>query len=147
MKRLAVFALIPLAAAAGVAGGVWWKTPAAAPSLPSVARFDIPELPAVDARFARRRPVEFRTSVLAPPRVAVAAAPVAPVHVPPARALPVLRAVLIDGERRFAQLGEAVVPEGATVGGFRVDRIEPWRVRVSSLESGGARWIAMNKEY
>jgi hypothetical protein len=147
MKRFAVFALIPLAAGAGVAGGLWWKAPAAMPSLPQVERFDIPELPAVDAPLARRQPVEFRTSVLAGPRVAVAAAPPAPVVAPPARPLPILRAVLIDGNRRLAQLDGAVVPEGATVAGFRVERIEPWRVRVSSLESGGARWIAMNKEY
>lgn len=146
MKNYAVLLLVPAALA-----GAWYVGSrvdlAPAQAVAAVPKYGLADLPAVSTERVRRTPVAFYTGAfgirravtVAPPPETVAVA----VAAPAVRAVSVLQAVLIDGDRRIAHIDGVALREGGLVGRRRVAHIEARRVKLVSLDSGQVSWLAL----
>lgn len=121
MKAYVTFLCIPVA----VLAGLWIARLTAAPitpvALPTVASLKVPVRPEAVPPVARRAPIP------------VDLRPLVPIHAPPVIAgrsaeLFVLSAILVDGERRVAQIGSDLYQVGDSLGEYTVRRIDPLRV-------------------
>lgn len=106
---------------------------------PAASVAEVPAAAPARSGVARARQPESRASAARPQPEFHAAAAAAP--------LPELRAVLIDGDRRLAQVGSQLASEGGIAEGWRVVRIESWRAQLLSLDSGVVRWIELSRGF
>jgi hypothetical protein len=148
MKNYAVLLLVPAAMA-----GAWYVGSqvvlAPAQAVADVPKYGLADLPAVSTERVRRTPVAFHTGAFGIRRALIVAplpvtATVA-VAAPAVRAVSVLQAVLIDGDRRIAQIDGSALREGGLVGRRRVAHIEARRVKLVSLDGGQVSWLALDE--
>ena len=144
MKNYAILLLVPAAVA-----GAWYVGGHAviAPdqALADVPKYGLDDLPSVSTEKIRRPPVSFATFAFGTKREQpVAPPPVVVAQVP--RVVPVLQAVMIDGDHRVAHIDGIVLREGAVIGGVRLSRIEAKRVLVVSLDGGRKTWLSLDGE-
>jgi hypothetical protein len=150
MKNYAVLLLVPAAMA-----GAWYVGSqvvlAPAQAVADVPKYGLSDLPAVSTERVRRTPVAFHTGafgirralIVAP--LPVTATVAVAVAAPAVRAVSVLQAVLIDGDRRIAQIDGSALREGGLVGRRRVAHIEARRVKLVSLDGGQVSWLALDE--
>ena len=146
MKAYWGFLLIPLALLSAFAWKHFVPVESAALSLPTVKTLKVPLAPDAVSPVVRREPAMVDLRGLMPydvtptPRaVAVNGKPKMPF---------VVSAILVDGERRVAQIGSEMYQQGDTLADYKVERIEPMRVLLVGLGQGGERlWVDMTKGF
>jgi hypothetical protein len=147
MKAYLGFLLIPLALLLAFAWKYFVPVESAALSLPTVATLKLPLAPDAVSPVMRRVPAYVDLRTLMP--LGAESAPRAVVVATGKPKMPyVVSAILIDGERRVAQIGTEMYQQGDTLADYKVERIEPMRVLLVGHSKGGERlWIDMTKGF
>jgi hypothetical protein len=146
MKAYLGFLLIPLALLAAFAWKYFVPAESATLALPVVKALKVPLAPDAVSPVVRREPaqVDLRTLMpydmeSAPRTLVVNGKPKMPF---------VVSAILVDGERRAAQIGTEIYQQGDTLADYKVVRIEPMRVLLVGHGKGAERlWIDMTKGF
>ncbi len=146
MKAYLGFLLIPLALLSAFAWTYFVPVDSTALSLPTVKTLKVPLAPDAVSPVMRREPAHVDLRTLMPfeaesaPRAVVAnGKPKLPF---------VVSAILVDGERRVAQIGTEMYQQGDALADYKVERIEPMRVLLVGHGKGGERlWIDMTKGF
>ena len=144
MKAYLGFLLIPLALLLAYAAAHYAPPKASSLALPTVKALAVPVSPDAVPQVVRRAPAQVDLRALMPfdmpaaPAVAVSSGPVAVPFV--------VSAILVDGDKRVAQIGTEMVQQGDTLAGYKVQRIEPMRGLLVGRGNGAERlWVEMTK--
>ncbi len=146
MKAYWGFLLIPLALLSAFAWKHFVPVESAVLALPAVKTLMVPLSPDEVQPVMRREPAHVDLRALMPFDVAPAERAV--VVNGKAKMPFVVSAILVDGDRRVAQIGTEMYQQGDTLAEYKVARIEPMRVLLVGLGQGGERlWIDMTKGF
>lgn len=146
MKAYLGFLLIPLALLAAFAWQYYVPVPSTRLSLPMVKTLKVPLAPDAVSPVMRREPANVDLRSLMPFEVETGQRTVAASV--KAKIPYVVSAILVDGERRVAQIGAEMYQQGDTLADYKVERIEPMRVLLVGHGKGGERlWIDMTKGF
>jgi hypothetical protein len=146
MKAYWGFLLIPLALLVAFAWKYFVPLDSTTLSLPAVKTLKVPLSPDAVQPVVRRQPAYVDLRTLMPYNVE----PVRRVVVASGKPkMPfVVSAILVDGERRVAQIGSEMYQQGDTLADYKVERIEPMRVLLVGHGKGGERlWVDMTKGF
>ena len=146
MKAYLGFLLIPLALLSAFAWQYFVPVQSATVTLPTVKTLKVPLAPDAVQPVIRREPAFVDLRSLMPYDVAPAPRAVAVSNKPKMPLL--LSAILVDGERRVAQIDSHMYQQGDVLADYKVERIEPMRVLLVGHGKGGERlWIDMTKGF
>jgi hypothetical protein len=144
MKAYVGFFLIPLALLSAFAWHYFVPVQSATVPLPTVKTLTVPLAPDAVQPVMRREPAFVDLRSLMP----YDATPVLRTVVGKPKIPLVLSAILVDGERRVAQIDSHMYQQGDVLADYKVERIEPMRVLLVGHGKGGERlWIDMTKGF